>query len=117
MAHQIVLITGANTGIGYETVKALCQSSISYKIYLAGRNLQKAEDAVKLVQSEVKDTSSTVSAVQLDVTDDKSIDAAFKHVSGEVDHLDALVNNAGIKFTPLESPLSFYSILIEIFTI
>jgi len=94
----IVLITGANAGLGYETVKALCQSSVSYKIYLAGRNLEKAEAAVKKVQSEVPETSSTISAVQLDLECDKSIEAAFEHVSSKVGALDVLVNNAGASF-------------------
>jgi len=98
MSPKIVLITGANTGIGYEAVKALCQSSIPYKIILSGRNLQKAEDATKLVQSEVPETSSTISALQLDVTDDKSIQAAFQKVSADFGALDVLINNAGASF-------------------
>jgi len=98
MASKIVLITGANTGIGYETVKALCQSEISYKIFLSGRNLQKVEAAVKSVQSEIKGSSTSVIPLQLDIADDASIEAAFQKLSEEVDRLDVLVNNAGASF-------------------
>ena len=38
----------------------------------------------------------TVSAIQLDVTDDESVDAAVEKVSTDYDRLDILVNNAGI---------------------
>lgn len=95
MSAKIVLITGANAGIGYETVKALYQSSVPYKIILCGRDIKKAEAAVEKVQSEVPKSSSTVSAIQLDVTDDKSIEAAFKKVSEDFGGLDILINNAG----------------------
>lgn len=96
MASKIVLITGANTGIGYETVKALCKSEISYKIILSGRNIEKVEAAVKSVQSEITGNSTSVIPLQLDITDDESIEAAFQKLSTEIDRLDVLVNNAGM---------------------
>lgn len=98
MSAKIVLITGANTGIGYETVKALYQSPKSYKIILSGRDIKKAEAAVKQVQSEFPQSSSTISTIQLDVTDDKSIEAAFQKVSTDFGGVDILINNAGKNF-------------------
>lgn len=94
---KIVVITGANTGIGYEVVKALLQNdkTAPYRVFLGCRSLEKGEAARKQVLSEVPDTQSTVDLLQVDVASDASIEAAFAAVSKEVDHVDALVNNAG----------------------
>lgn len=98
-SKTIVLITGGNTGIGYETVKALLSSERLYHILLGGRNIQKAQDAVKLAISEVK-SESTIEAIQVDVESDESISRAFEHVSSNHPRVDCLINNAGTERIP-----------------
>ncbi|KAK9418008.1 hypothetical protein SUNI508_08437 [Seiridium unicorne] len=92
---KIVVVTGANKGIGYETVKALLESSGHYHVFLASRALERGQEAVSQLQKEVAG-SNTVEALQLDVTDDSSIEHAFAAVQASVDHVDILINNAGI---------------------
>lgn len=91
----VIFITGANTGLGLEIVKALCKSSKAYTIILGGRDLAKANAAAKEVQAEFTQSPSTVKTVQVDLEEDDSINRAFEHVSTEYGHLDVLVNNAG----------------------
>lgn len=90
----IVLITGGNTGIGLETVKALLRSERSYHILLGGRNLNKAQEAARLASTEIT-SKSTVQGFQVDVEDDESISKAFDEISLQQSRIDCLVNNAG----------------------
>lgn len=92
---KIIFITGANTGLGLETVKALIRSGTPYSIIIGSRSVQKGEDAVASVKKEYPDTTCTLSVVQIDIESDKSITAARDQVSSQFPHLDILINNAG----------------------
>jgi NAD(P)-dependent dehydrogenase (short-subunit alcohol dehydrogenase family) len=94
-AKRIILITGANTGIGYETVKALVASTTAYLIFVGSRSIEKGEAAIKTLQQEFPDTPSSLQVVQVDVESDESINNAFQTVSASHTHIDVLVNNAG----------------------
>jgi len=94
-SSRIVLITGGNNGIGYETVKALMQSSRTYRIFLGSRSLEKAKSAMDTLKTECKESKSTVEALQVDLTSDNSIEEAFKQVEASSGHIDTLINNAG----------------------
>ncbi|PNS14547.1 hypothetical protein CAC42_3833 [Sphaceloma murrayae] len=97
-SKSIVLITGGNTGLGYETVKQLLQSSKTYHILLGSRKVAKAEEAIASLEKEVPQTSSTIEAVQVDVEEDGSIQQAFEAVKAKHDRVDVLINNAGAGF-------------------
>lgn len=94
-SNDIILITGANTGIGFETVKALLQSPKAYHILLGSRTSSKGEDAVAQVKKEFPDTKSTVETVQIDIESDDSIGKLYEFVEGKFGRLDVLINNAG----------------------
>lgn len=94
-SSTIVLITGANTGLGLETVKSLCRSSSAYTILLGGRSLDKANAAAKEAREEYPDTASTIEPIQIDIEDDASISNAFENVESQYGRVDVLLNNAG----------------------
>lgn len=94
-SSQVVLITGANTGLGYQIVLALLNSSKQYTILLGGRNFAKAEAAVTSATKEIPSSSSKVAPIQIDIEDDESIQRAFDEVRKKYGKLDGLVNNAG----------------------
>jgi len=85
------LVTGANKGIGFEIVKQLAQKGLF--IYLGCRNLENGLTAVEKLKAEGFDN---IEAIQLDVTDQASVDAARKAIGEKTEILDVLVNNAGI---------------------
>lgn len=85
------LVTGANKGIGLEVAKQLAQQG--FFVYLGSRDLENGEAAVQQLRTA---GLTTVEAVQLDVTDPKSIRAARAAIGEKTPVLDVLVNNAGI---------------------
>lgn len=95
MASQVVLITGANTGIGFQIVRALCNSSHAYDVIVGGRSTDKVKDAIRAAQKEFPETKSTLSPIQVDIESDESITKAFEEVKTKFGKLDILVNNAG----------------------
>ena len=100
MASKVVLITGANTGIGYQIVRALCSSSHAYDVIVGGRSPNKVQDAISAAQKEIPDTSSKLFPLQIDIESDNSINNAFDEVKSKFGKLDILVNNAGMAKTP-----------------
>jgi len=88
----IVLITGANTGIGFEIAKKLAKEQPSYHIFLGSRNPEKGEAAAAKLQAE----NLSVEAITIDVTSDESISTAASTVASKFGRLDVLINNAGI---------------------
>lgn len=96
--REIVFITGANTGLGLETVKSLCRSSKSYDIIIGCRTVSKGEEATAEVKREYSSTSSTFDVVQIDIASDESIERAIETITTKYGRLDILVNNAGAAF-------------------
>lgn len=88
---KTVLITGANKGIGFETARQLLQKG--FYVFLGSRNLENGLEAVRKLQAE---GLTGVEAVQLDVTDDQSVQTARVAIGGKTPLLDILINNAGI---------------------
>ncbi|MDK8189807.1 SDR family NAD(P)-dependent oxidoreductase [Paenibacillus sp. UMB7766-LJ446] len=83
----VALVTGANKGIGLQIAKDLVEHG--YTVLVGSRSLQNGETAANSI-------GSGAFALQLDVTDQDSINAAAEHIRHEFGRLDVLVNNAGI---------------------
>lgn len=91
----IVLITGGNTGIGYEVCKALYTSPQAYTILMGSRSVDKANTAIAELQKEKTESKSNIEPIQINIEDDDSIDNAVKEVQSKFGKVDALINNAG----------------------
>lgn len=84
---KVALVTGANTGVGFQVAKALAEAG--YTVYVGARSQEKGEVAA----SEI---GNNAIAIHLDITDTDSITAAAKRIQEEVGYLSLLVNNAAI---------------------
>ena len=96
MSLRVVLITGANSGVGLATTKVLTSASTAYHVIIAARSLSKAQTAKAEVEAENTNSASRLSTVQLDVTDCASIARARDFIEKEFGYLDALINNAAV---------------------
>lgn len=95
-SRKVILVTGANSGIGYEAVKAFLQSTKPYHILLGSRSLEKANLAVETLRKECPESTNIVEALPVDLNSDESIEKAFDQVKASPGHVDALINNAGM---------------------
>lgn len=93
--REVVLVTGANSGIGYETVKVLLKSKHSYHILVGARTSEKVNSTIETLQKECPDSANTMQALEVDLISDESINKAFEQVKANPGRLDILINNAG----------------------
>jgi NAD(P)-dependent dehydrogenase (short-subunit alcohol dehydrogenase family) len=93
---RTAVITGANTGLGYETAAALAAKGAN--VVLAVRNLDKGKDAARGIEQSTPGAQVTLQ--QLDLTSLDSINAAARELRDKYDTIDLLINNAGVMWTP-----------------
>jgi NAD(P)-dependent dehydrogenase (short-subunit alcohol dehydrogenase family) len=100
---QTILVTGSSSGFGRLTVETLARQGHSVFAGMravAGRNAPAAEALRALAQRE----RLAVQIVELDITDDASVERAIASVVDITGRLDVVVNNAGISYSgPLEA--------------
>jgi NAD(P)-dependent dehydrogenase (short-subunit alcohol dehydrogenase family) len=93
---RMAVITGANTGLGYETAAALAAKGAH--VVLAVRNLDKGKAAADLITRATPDAS--VALQELNLTSLESVRAAADQLKSNYDAIDLLINNAGVMMTP-----------------
>ena len=101
--EQTILVTGSTSGFGRLTVETLARQG--YRVFAgmraaAGKNAPAAEELRALAQRE----QLALHLIEIDVTDDASVEQAIKAIIGATDRLDVVVNNAGVSYSgPLEA--------------
>ena len=93
---RTAVITGANTGLGYETAAALAGKGAH--VVLAVRNIEKGKEAARGIEQATSDAQ--VQLQELDLTSLDSIRAAANDLRSDHESIDLLINNAGVMFTP-----------------
>ncbi|WP_127550189.1 oxidoreductase [Paenibacillus amylolyticus] len=99
VSDKVVIVTGSNGGLGYETALALAEKGA--KVILAVRNLEKGEKAANKIKSSVH-VAGEVIVMQLDLSDLASIRKFAAAFLEQYDSLSILVNNAGIMNPPFQ---------------
>jgi NAD(P)-dependent dehydrogenase (short-subunit alcohol dehydrogenase family) len=87
--NKVAVISGSSSGIGLETSLALARNG--FLTYATMHNLKKADSINILADKE----RIPIKVIQLDVTDDKSVNDAIQTITSDAGRIDVLVNNAG----------------------
>ena len=96
LSGKTTIVTGANSGIGYETAKALATKNAT--VIMACRNADKANQAIIDIKQDVANAS--LDFIQLDLADLTSVKAFTDNFQAKYDKLDILINNAGVMIPP-----------------
>jgi NAD(P)-dependent dehydrogenase (short-subunit alcohol dehydrogenase family) len=91
---RVAIVTGANTGLGFETARALAGRGAS--VVLAVRDIEKGKQAAARM-------SGDVTVQQLDLTSLESVRAAAADLRAAHERIDLLINNAGVMYTPKQT--------------
>ncbi|KAL0059084.1 short-chain alcohol dehydrogenase [Marasmius tenuissimus] len=97
LTGKVIVVTGGNTGIGYETIKALLPKNA--KVYMASRSEDKAKAAISRLE---KETGKETHFLQVDLSDMESIRRATDEFKSKETELHVLFNNAGVMIPPFE---------------
>ncbi|MFZ9940479.1 MAG: SDR family NAD(P)-dependent oxidoreductase, partial [Bacteroidia bacterium] len=99
-SSKVVVITGCSSGFGEGAIKAFADKG--YRVWGTLRDAQ-GRNATKKAALEAY--SSRVSVIDMDVTDDASVAAAFHHILSQ-GSLDVLINNAGVMYLGITEAFS-----------
>ena len=81
--NKVILLTGASSGIGYDTAVALAQQG--HKVYAAARRVERMEPLRQY----------GIVPLKMDVTDEESMKTGVKTLLDAEGRIDVLINNAG----------------------
>jgi short-subunit dehydrogenase len=87
--HEVALITGCSSGIGYETALMLARNG--FHTFATMRNRKKSDSLEEIIKKERLD----LNIRELDVNDDTSIENTINCIKREANRIDVLINNAG----------------------
>ena len=93
---KIVIITGANSGIGFEAARQM--AAMGAHVILACRNIERGRNALEMIKRQ--EPGSAVELMELDLASQSSIKRFSNEFINRYKRLDTLINNAGIMATP-----------------
>ncbi|MCD7847502.1 MAG: SDR family NAD(P)-dependent oxidoreductase [Oscillospiraceae bacterium] len=96
LSGKVMIVTGANSGLGFETAKELSRKGA--KVVMACRNPKKVEAAMQKIRDDVPNAD--LDAMHLDLASQKSVADFADQFKQKYSRLDVLVNNAGIMAAP-----------------
>jgi NAD(P)-dependent dehydrogenase (short-subunit alcohol dehydrogenase family) len=108
---KTALVTGANKGIGREIARQLATKG--YTVWMGCRDAKRGQAAV----NELAGAGLNVHLLEIDVASDANVKAAAEMLARQTDHLDVLVNNAGLpgfRSTPLEESMEDIKAIYEV---
>ncbi|KAI9641492.1 short-chain alcohol dehydrogenase [Ciborinia camelliae] len=100
---EVYLVTGANSGMGYELALTLCAKNT--KVYVACHSEQKATEAITSMKKTAPNSNGELIFLSLDLADLTQVKAAAQSFLARESMLHVLFNNAGVMVGPADPPL------------
>ncbi|KAI0823263.1 NAD(P)-binding protein [Trametes gibbosa] len=97
LSGHVIIVTGGNAGIGYETIKVLLQHNA--KVYLGARSKAKADAAIASLKEA---TGKDAVFLELDLANLASVKKAAQEFLSKEHELHVLFNNAGVMYPPVK---------------
>ncbi|XP_011697335.1 PREDICTED: WW domain-containing oxidoreductase isoform X2 [Wasmannia auropunctata] len=110
LRNKVALVTGANIGIGFETARSLALHGCD--VILACRDVEKANEAIKLIQQE-KESANCV-ALKMDLSSLSSVREAVEQFKQKFKSLHILILNAGVFTPPYELTKDGYELTFQV---
>lgn len=101
LTNKVALITGSNTGIGFETAKALLKQNAT--VIFVNRNEEKTERAIGKIKSELDINNDKIILIKCDLSDLEAIKPAVEQIESTVDRIHISILNAGVMQPPVGS--------------
>ena len=110
LAGTAALVTGASSGIGAATARALAEHGAA--LALAARRA----DRLETLAADIREAGGTALVIESDVTDEQQATAAVERSVAELGRLDTLINNAGVMLLGpvVDAPLSEWQRMVEL---
>ncbi|XP_050300733.1 retinol dehydrogenase 11-like [Anthonomus grandis grandis] len=99
LSGKVALVTGANSGIGFEIAKELAARDA--EVILACRSLEKAASAIEKIRKSLFNDPRLI-PMELDLASLKSVKTFCEHVKQEYSEINILINNAGVSYPRTE---------------
>lgn len=97
-SQKVCIITGANTGVGFELAKILYGANA--RVYIAGRSVEKCAAAVESLKALHPNSKGSLEVLKLDLADLTTIKGSASQFLEKEKRLDILWNNAGVMMPP-----------------
>lgn len=98
LSGKVAVITGANTGIGFETARSL--SYFGCRVLLACRSEERTQEAIEKIRKERDSAGERCSFIPLDLCSMRSVKQAAQLIKEEAKHIDMLILNAAVFALP-----------------
>lgn len=98
LSGKVAVITGANTGIGFETARSL--SYFGCRVLLACRSEERTQEAIEKIRKERDSAGERCSFIPLDLCSMRSVKQAAQLIKKEAKHIDILILNAAVFALP-----------------
>ena len=97
-SDRTVLVTGANSGLGFEATKAFAVNGAT--VIMACRSVERGQDAAKTIREAVGATGATLNVRECDLASLESVESFASGLTSDYDSIDILCNNAGVMAIP-----------------